>query len=159
MESEQELVRWQETIQYTGTREERDAAFAAFKNNKDGQHFVFGYSHSDEKGAPKTEKPVKLSDADLLKKVQGRYEGCEDALGIASGIPAEKVEQVSDLQRRMQESRERRGINGTSLTGGRPPIQSSNAAKRPNRPATPARPKTALEEAGAALDAFMGHNR
>lgn len=72
-------VQWQETILHEGTEEERDAAFLAFKSNKQGQHFVFGGPRTDTAPAKPSSKSSK---------------------------PSAK-ERVADLNQRMKEARER----------------------------------------------------
>lgn len=159
---ESETVRWQETLQHSGTAQERDAAFVAFKSNPDGQHFVFGYSHSDESAAAKAieerQKKNKKAVKDNHPSVPDGFSSADNrnlGLGNAGVEPEDVGARVSSLNERMKQSRERRA----QAMGGRHDALGSkvitSASKRPNKPA----PTTEIEQSQDALAAFMGHQR
>lgn len=121
-------VQWQETILHEGTEEERDMAFLAFKENPNGHHFVFGGARQDNAPAP-AKKAKKGSD----KPSQAERD-------------AAAKERVANLNKSMQEARDRRAAG----KGGTPSSR---------KPATASSPKGELAEADHAIKAFMGHTK
>ena len=122
-----EQVQWQETILHTGTVEERDAAYAAFRDNPNGQYFVHGGPRADKAHAkPEMEKQRQKFKAHVEESDQPKAS-----------------ERVDDLNRRMAEARAKRAAG--------------NHSKPTYKVPAPVKPETAATEAERALKAFMGH--
>lgn len=122
-----EQVQWQETILHTGTVEEREAAFAAFLSNKNGQHFVHG--------GPRADSPQ------AKDRISSGREWPTAKMKPKGDIKTPAQFAAEDLARRLQESRDRRRT-------GLPARKTPTPVKPDPSPVT---------EAERALKAFMGH--
>lgn len=82
-------VQWQETILHEGTEEERDAAFLAFKSNKQGQHFVFGGPRTDTAPAKPSSKP---SAKERVSDLNQRMKEARERAAAKGNHPSRKTE-------------------------------------------------------------------